>query len=146
MKDITSVRFITPYPTFRFVKSLFPLHAGEKVKSPAKYFLTNIPPMGIYTPRRYFMEKEDRKKIVNRLKRIEGQIRGLERLVENGAPCLDVLTQVSAVTAAVKKTGAEVIRVSLEQCLAEASTKQKTDLRVKKDEFQKALSRYIDMA
>jgi len=33
------------------------------------------------------MEKEDRKKIINRLKRIEGQIRGLERLVENGAPC-----------------------------------------------------------
>ncbi len=92
------------------------------------------------------MEKEDRKKIVNRLKRIEGQIRGLERLVENGAPCLDVLTQVSAVTAAVKKTGAEVIRVSLEQCLVEASTKQKMDLKVKKDEFQKALCRFIDMA
>jgi len=54
---------------------------------------------------------------------------------------LDVLTQVSAVTAAVKKTGAEVIRVSLEQCLVEASTKQKMDLKVKKDEFQKALCR-----
>jgi DNA-binding FrmR family transcriptional regulator len=92
------------------------------------------------------MEEKERKKIINRFKRIEGQIRGLERLVENGAPCLDVLTQVSAVTAAVKKAGAEVIRTSLEQCLTEASTKQKTDLTVKKDEFQKALSRYIDMA
>ena len=92
------------------------------------------------------MEQKDRNKIVNRFKRIEGQIRGLERLVESGAPCLDVLTQVSAVTAAVKKAGAEVIRVSLEHCLAEASTKQKTDLTVKRDEFQKALSRYIDMA
>ena len=92
------------------------------------------------------MEPKDRNKIVNRFKRIEGQIRGLERLVENGAPCLDVLTQVSAVTAAVKKAGAEVIRTSLEQCLTEASTKQKTDLTVKRDEFQKALSRYIDMA
>jgi len=92
------------------------------------------------------MEKENRKKIVNRLKRIEGQIRGLERLVENGAPCLDILTQVSAVTAAVKKAGAEVIRISLEQCLAEASTKKQMDWEGKRDEFQKALSRYIDMA
>ena len=102
--------------------------------------------MGINTPRRYLWSTKDRKKIVNRFKRIEGQIRGLERLVENGAPCLDILTQVSAVTAAVKKAGAEVIRISLEQCLTEASTKQKTDLTVKRDEFQKALSRYIDMA
>jgi DNA-binding FrmR family transcriptional regulator len=92
------------------------------------------------------MEQEDRKKIVNRLKRVEGQIRGLERLVENGAPCLDILTQVSAVTAAVKRAGTEVIRLSLEQCMAEASTRQKTDFKEKKEEFQKALSRYIDMA
>ncbi len=92
------------------------------------------------------MERDDRKRIVNRFKRIEGQIRGLERLVESGAPCIDVLTQVSAVTAAVKKAGAEIIRISLEQCLAEASTKQKTDVKVKKGEFQKAISRYIDMA
>jgi DNA-binding FrmR family transcriptional regulator len=80
-------------------------------------------PHGYLYPQEVFMEGEDRKKIVNRLKRIEGQIRGLERLVENGAPCLDILTQVSAVTAAVKKAGTEVIRVSLEHCLAEASTK-----------------------
>jgi len=92
------------------------------------------------------MEREERKKIVNRFKRIEGQIRGLERLVENGAPCLDILTQVSAVTAAVKKAGTEVIRISLDHCLAEVSTKQQTDLKGKKDEFQKVLSRYIDMA
>ena len=92
------------------------------------------------------MEPKDRNRIVNRFKRIEGQIRGLERLVENGAPCVDVLTQVSAVTAAVKKAGAEVIRVSLEQCLAEASTKQPADWGGKKDEFQKVLSRFIDMA
>ena len=92
------------------------------------------------------METENRKKIVNRLKRIEGQIRGLERLVESGAPCLDVLTQVSAVTSALKKAGTEVIRAYLDKCLLDAATKTQAEREIKKVEFQKALSRFIDMA
>jgi DNA-binding FrmR family transcriptional regulator len=43
---------------------------------------------------------QNRKKISNRLRRIEGQIRGIQRLIEEGAPCIDILTQVSAVTSA----------------------------------------------
>jgi DNA-binding FrmR family transcriptional regulator len=93
-----------------------------------------------------FMEKENRKQIVNRFKRIEGQIRGVAKLVENEAPCLDILTQVSAITGAVKKAGTEVIRVYLDQCLTEACTKPEADRDGKKKEFQKALARYIDMA
>jgi DNA-binding FrmR family transcriptional regulator len=92
------------------------------------------------------MEKENRKRIVNRFKRIEGQIRGLEKLVENEAPCLDILTQVSAVTAAIKRAGTEVINVYLDQCLAEVPRKSEADREKKINEFQKALSRYIDMA
>jgi len=92
------------------------------------------------------MEAENRKKIVNRFKRIEGQIRGLEKLVENEAPCIDVLTQVSAVTAAVKKAGTEVIRVYLDHCLADACTMPEADRERKKEEFQRALARFIDMA
>jgi CsoR family transcriptional regulator, copper-sensing transcriptional repressor len=92
------------------------------------------------------MEKENRKKIINRFKRIEGQIRGLEKLVENKAPCIEILTQVSAVTAAIKKAGTEVIHVYLDQCLADASGKSDGDREGKIKEFQKALSRYIDMA
>ena len=66
--------------------------------------------------------------------------------MEGDALCLDILTQVSAVTAAVKKTGTEVIRIYLDQCLLEASKKPESERQRKKDEFQKALSRYIDMA
>lgn len=91
------------------------------------------------------MEEGNRKRIVNRFKRIEGQIRGLEKLVESGAPCLDVLTQVSAVTAAVKRAGAEVINGYLDRCLAEVPVKSKADREAKMVEFRKALSRYIDM-
>lgn len=92
------------------------------------------------------MDTVSRKKIVNRFKRIEGQIRGLEKMIEDESPCLDILTQVSAVTAAIKKAGTEVIRVYLDQCLVDAANKTETDREKKKTEFQKALSRYIDMA
>jgi DNA-binding FrmR family transcriptional regulator len=44
-----------------------------------------------------YMEDERKKKIVQRLKRIEGQIRGLQKLVENDTYCIDVITQTSAV-------------------------------------------------
>ena len=92
------------------------------------------------------MDKVSRKTIVNRFKRIEGQIRGLEKMIEDESPCLDILTQVSAVTAAIKKEGTEVIRVYLDQCLVDAANKTEADREKKKTEFQKALSRYIDMA
>lgn len=91
------------------------------------------------------MKENDLKKIINRFRRIEGQIRGLEKMVENEAPCLDILTQVSAVTAAVKKAGTEVIHLYIEQCLVETSGKSEKEKMQKMDEFQRALDRYIDM-
>jgi DNA-binding FrmR family transcriptional regulator len=93
------------------------------------------------------MEQEGRKKIINRLKRIEGQIRGLTKLVENDASCLDILTQVSAVTAATKKAGTEVIRIYLDQCLKDtAGSKDAARMTKKQMEFHKALSRFVDMS
>jgi DNA-binding FrmR family transcriptional regulator len=93
-----------------------------------------------------FPLNQERQKIINRFRRIEGQIRGIEKLVEDEAPCLDILTQVSAVTGAVKKAGTEVIRIYLDRCLAETSGKTEKEREKKMAEFQKALSRYIDMA
>lgn len=92
------------------------------------------------------MDHESRARIINRFRRIEGQVRGLQKQVEGEAPCLEILTQVSAVTGAVKKAGMEVIRIYLEQCLADTVGKPETERRQKMEEFQKALSRYIDMA
>ena len=104
-----------------------------------------------YTLYRYIKaggEKMDlikKKKIIDRLRRIEGQIRGLERLVGSDTPCLDILTQVAAVTAAMKKTGAEVVRAYLEECLAKAPSTEGETLKEKMMEFQRSLTRYIDM-
>ena len=91
------------------------------------------------------MDGKGRRQIINRLKRIEGQIRGLEKMIENETPCLDILTQVSAVSAAIKKAGSEVVRIYMDQCLADTTHKSGADQEKRKTEFQKALARYIDM-
>ncbi|MEN6321092.1 MAG: metal-sensitive transcriptional regulator [Syntrophaceae bacterium] len=84
----------------------------------------------------------EKRKIICRLKRIEGQVRGLQRLIENGASCVDVLTQVSAVTSAMKKAGAAIISTHMKKCLSDYSGNKEK----KWDEFQTALSRFIDLS
>lgn len=57
-----------------------------------------------------FSEKyESNEEIMRRLKRIEGQIKGIQRMVEEEKPCRDVLTQVSAVRAATNKVGSAIL-------------------------------------
>ena len=87
-----------------------------------------------------------KKDILLRLRRIEGQIRGLQRMVEKEVPCPEVLAQVAAATAAIKKVGAVIVQSYMEECLEKTrkgfSVKQGENLR----DFQKAISRYIDWA
>jgi CsoR family transcriptional regulator, copper-sensing transcriptional repressor len=56
-------------------------------------------------------------KMVNRLRRIEGQVRGLQRMVAEGAPCEDVLTQLSATRAALDRVGIFLITHKVRECL-----------------------------
>ena len=86
--------------------------------------------------------EEERRKILGRLRRIEGQVRGLQRMIEMKAPCVDVITQVSAVTAAMKKTGNAIIRANMARCMAESAGGDGQGM----DDFQAALSRYIDLS
>ena len=92
------------------------------------------------------IKQKDRQAIINRLRRIEGQIRGLEKLVQNEAQCPDILTQVSAVTAAIKRVGTMVVANYIERCLAEVEATSAAERAQKMADFQKALARYIDMA
>ena len=57
---------------------------------------------------------------LKRLRRIEGQVRGLQRQVENGTPCLDVLTQVSAATRALQAFALGLLDEHLAECVANA--------------------------
>jgi DNA-binding FrmR family transcriptional regulator len=63
---------------------------------------------------------KDRRDLLNRLNRIEGQVRGIRRLVEEEAYCLDVLPQVEAMTAAADQVGLLLLEDHIDGCLAHA--------------------------
>ena len=62
----------------------------------------------------------DREALINRLKRIEGQVRGLQRMVEEDTYCIDVLTQVSATTKALQSVALLLLEDHLGHCVAHA--------------------------
>ena len=63
---------------------------------------------------------KDRRELLNRLRRIEGQARGLQRLVEEEAYCLDLLQQVEALTAAADQVGLLLLEDHISGCLIHA--------------------------
>lgn len=65
----------------------------------------------------YATDKDD---VLRRLRRVEGQVRGLQRLVEEDAYCIDVLTQVSAATKALQSVALVLMEDHLRHCVADA--------------------------
>ena len=71
--------------------------------------------------------EEEKKKLLTRLKKAEGQIRGIEKMVENDLYCPDILIQVSAVTSALNSFNKELLACHIRSCVAD-------DIREGKDE------------
>lgn len=71
--------------------------------------------------------EDERKRMINRLKRIEGQIRGIRGMLESDAYCADILTQSAAVNAAINAFNRELIASHLKGCVVR-------DIREGKDE------------
>ncbi len=63
---------------------------------------------------------EERERVVRRLKRIEGQVAGIRRMVEEEKYCVDTLLQVSAVHGALSKVGQIILSRHIETCVTEA--------------------------
>ncbi|HEY0113646.1 MAG TPA: metal-sensitive transcriptional regulator [Allosphingosinicella sp.] len=68
------------------------------------------------------VERSDKPKLLNRLKRLEGQVRGIGRMVEEDRYCIDILTQLQAARAALGKVEAELLREHLHHCVHGALT------------------------
>jgi len=66
---------------------------------------------------------KDKKEILLQLRRIEGQIKGIQRMVEMDKYCVDVLNQLSSVIAATQKVAAIVLRDHIQGCLRDALTR-----------------------
>ena len=63
--------------------------------------------------------QEENKKLLNRLRRIEGQVRGIRKMVEDERYCVDILTQVSAITSALNAFNRELLANHIRTCVAE---------------------------
>lgn len=61
--------------------------------------------------------EEQKKKLLNRLSRLEGQVRGVRKMVENDAYCNDILIQSAAIAAAVDAFSREVLRAHISTCV-----------------------------
>ena len=68
------------------------------------------------------LKRENKPKLLNRLNRIEGQVRGVARMVEEDRYCIDVLTQLRAVRAALSRVETEMLRDHLGACIEAAIT------------------------
>ena len=79
---------------------------------------------------------------LKRLKRIEGQVRGLARMVEDDRYCIDIVTQIGAVRAALRKVEEEVLRDHVAHCVEHAiASGDKTDQRQKIAELMAVIGR-----
>jgi CsoR family transcriptional regulator, copper-sensing transcriptional repressor len=84
----------------------------------------------------------DAKAIHNRLRRIEGQVRGLQRMVEEDAYCIDILTQVAAVQTALEQVAVNVLDGHVRHCVADAVADDGGEADAKLDELMAAVRRF----
>lgn len=81
---------------------------------------------------------------ITALYRIEGQIRGIQRMIEQGAYCIDIVTQIQAAQAALGSVGRKILKKHLEQCVAETmKSKSKAAAAEKIDELMGVLKRSV---
>lgn len=88
----------------------------------------------------YLHRKED---YVRRLRRIEGQARGLQRMVEEEKYCIDILTQISAITKALQSVGLGLLEEHLSHCVVDAAAAGGKDAEVKLKEANDAIARLV---
>ena len=89
------------------------------------------------------MTDEQKTALRHRLRRAEGQVAAVARMIEDGAYCVDVLTQLRAATAALDKVGAAVLENHLRTCVADAFTAGgPADRDAKVDELMAVFGRY----
>lgn len=74
------------------------------------------------------LEPADMGKVVNRMKRAQGQLAGVIRMLEEGADCANVVTQLAAVSKALDRAGFAIIASGMRQCLADPEGEETLDV------------------
>ena len=86
---------------------------------------------------------ENKDAVLTRLRKIEGQVRGLQRMVDNETYCIDVLTQVSAATRALESVALTLLEDHLSHCVADAITEGGGVADAKVKEASDAIARLV---
>ena len=86
---------------------------------------------------------DDKDAVLKRLRRIEGQIRGLQRMVDEETYCIDVLTQISAATKALESVALELLDDHLTHCVREAMASGGPEADAKVAEASAAIARLV---
>lgn len=89
----------------------------------------------------YTHHSEDKDALLARLRRVEGQVRGLQRMVEQDTYCIDVLTQISAATRALQAVALGLLEGHLQHCVVDAAREGDPTEKVK--EATEAISRLV---
>src|SRR3954465_4971129 len=89
-----------------------------------------------------YIKAKDKEKIQNRLRRIEGQVRGVQRMVDEEAYCVDILTQIGSVVSALEKVGTILLKDHVEHCVRESIEKgEGADEKI--EELTNAVERFL---
>ena len=75
------------------------------------------------------LKPDDMVAVVNRLRRAQGQIGGILRMIEESRDCQDIVTQLAAVNHALDRAGFAIIATGLKQCLAESNGEESVDIK-----------------
>jgi len=89
------------------------------------------------------MTSQKKQQLLTRLRRIEGQVRGIQRMVENDRYCIDVLTQTASIVSALKSVEDQLMEQHLNTCVTEAITSSDTiQQQEKMDEVMTVISKF----
>jgi DNA-binding FrmR family transcriptional regulator len=96
---------------------------------------------GLTTHHPHIHDEESLRRIVNRLSRIEGHIRGIKTMVQESRPCPDVLVQIAAVRGALDRVARIILDEHLTECIARAA--EEGNIEVEIEELKAALDRFL---
>jgi DNA-binding FrmR family transcriptional regulator len=94
-----------------------------------------------HSPQPHFHNEESLRGIVNRLSRIEGHIRGVKTMVQEGRPCPEVLVQIAAVRGALDRVARIILDEHLTECIGRAA--KEGNIEVEIQELKAALDRFL---
>lgn len=85
----------------------------------------------------------DKSRYLSRLRRVEGQTRGIQRMINEDQYCIDIITQISAITSALENISLDLLNDHIHSCVADAATQSGPQAEATLDEAMKAIRKIV---